>query len=378
MLGATILRRRKMLRAENYKPAEAFLSMESLSIQDKWAKWIEQESRIRLVYYAMLSDAEVSLARNLNPLFSYSEIATPLPTATKLWEAATANEWHDILIHNSSLRLRQPLPIKRLLREPELIRVEKDIVDTTAAAAAMLAGYWALIHEYRQIDSVHCTVQDWNNFVLNSRRQELISFLDQLRMELTELEGLPVQVILLQELVQLHLYAAYYEITVCFGRGTLEEAQAAKPYVEWWCGSQQARHAIVHAGQIFRFIKDLRPGALLDTPVIALYHAMEILWVWGLMHRTQYDKADSSKLLPVFLDGDESPAVAKFLRMSLGHPGVSGPSERFLPLVEPALVSDLANTIIKTNWGTQLQPWTTSEVSRLVKGFSRIYRERPM
>jgi hypothetical protein len=181
----------------------------------------------------------------------------------------------------------------------------------------------------------------------------------------------------LQELILLHLNAAYYEISAYSGRGTPEDAQAAKPYVEWWFRSQKARQAISHAGQIFRHARALQPGTLTDISVIALYHATETMWVWGLLQRTESLAANaSSEASLVALDGDENPTVTKFLRLSRGQPGVTTLQDRFIPLVEPALVSDLANDIIKANWGAQTQPWTTCEVSRLVQGYSKICRQR--
>ncbi|KIW24672.1 uncharacterized protein PV07_10374 [Cladophialophora immunda] len=374
MLGATILRRGKMCQAGNYQPPEAFLALEGLSLQQKWFKWAEQESRKRLVYFAMLLDAGVSLARKISPLFAYSDITTPLPTVSRLWEAATADEWHRILTDDNNLRLQQPQPVKWLLREPQLLSADQTIVDTTAAGAAILAGYWALVYEYRQMEALHRNVQGWNDFVLKSRHTELVSLLDRLRMEMSDIDSRRPQIVLLQELILLHLNAAYYEISAYSGRSTMEDAQAAEPYVQWWSDSQQARHAIWHAGQIFRFARSLRPGTLTDMSVIALYHATETMWVWGLLRRIRHPDLDPSSVSPVVLDEDESPAVTKFVRMSRGQPGVTGLSSSFVPLVEPASVSDLANDILKANWGAQTQPWTTSEVSRLVQGFSKISR----
>lgn len=374
MLGATILRRGKMFQAGNYQPPVAFLSLEGLSLQQQWSRWVTQESWKRLVYFAILLDAEVSLARKLNPLFTYSEIATPLPASSRLWEAATAEEWRDILMRDSQLRLNQAHALKRVLREPRLIQAERNIVDTSAAAAASLAGYWALVYEYRQMEALQSSVQDWNNFVLKSRHAELMSLLEQFKMELAEIDDLRTEIVLLQELVLLHLNVAYYDISAYSGRGTVEDAQAAKPYVQWWFESQQARHAVWHAGQIFRFTKSLGPGMLSDISVIALYHATETMWVWGLMKRTVDSRLDAGSTLSVVLDEDETSTVTRFLRLSRGQPGVTGSSTHFVPLIEPASVSDLANDIIKANWGAQIPPWTTSEVARLVQGFSEICR----
>ena len=377
MLGATILRRGDMFQAGNYPRPQAILSLEGLSLQQKWSTWIEQESRIRLVYFAMLLDAEVSLARNIKPLFACSEIGTPLPSSRKLWEAATAEEWCNILAHDSELRLNQPRTVRVLLREPQLISAERSILDTAAAGAALLAACWTLVHDYRLMETLQSSAKSWSSFVLDSRYAELVSLLDQLRMELADLECLGAQVALLQELVLLHLNVAYYEVSAYSGRGALEDAQAAEPYVQWWFRSHKARHAMFHAGQIFRHARALRPSTLTDISVIALYHATETMWVWGLLQRTQSLEPNvSSGTSPIALDGDENPAVTKFLRLSRGQPGVTSLQDCFIPLVEPASVSDLANDIIRANWGAQIQPWTTSEVSRLVQGYSRICRQR--
>ncbi|KAK5050462.1 hypothetical protein LTR84_003743 [Exophiala bonariae] len=376
MLGVTMIRRGKMLQAGEYQSPEEILALQGLSLKQKWMKWVKQESRIRLTYFAVLLDAGVSLARNINPLFAYSEMNGPVPASRRLWEAVTADEWYGILMHNTELELKWPYYAKRLLRQPQLIRGAQELIDTTAVTAVMLAGLWGLVYEYRQMELLHSENQDWNGFVLNSRYSDLVTLSDQMRSELSDLDRLDTQVTLFQELISLHLNAAYYEIANYAGRGTATEAQDAKPYVEWWHKGPQARRAMWHAGQIFRFVNMLNPGTLTDIPVIAIYHATEVLWVWGLMQRTQQPIPATDTMPKVILNDEESPEVMKFLRTSRGQPGISGSMGRFVPLTEPALIADFANDAIKTNWGTHIEPWTTSEVSRLIHGFSKIYRQR--
>ena len=372
-LGATILRRGKFLQADSYLPVQRPPSEEAQSIVHAWSEWAEVDSRKRLVYFAMLLDAEVSLARNINPLFSYSEIQAPLPASNHLWKATTAQQWHTILTRNTALR-ESATPIHIILRQPALLKYQLKVADETVVSAAAMAGYWALVREYRQMDSLLAEARDSNNFVQRSRYTELHSLLDHLKMELDEVEALPTQVMLLHELLLLHLNASYYDISAYSGRGTMQEAAAAKAYVQRWFHSESSRHALFSAGQIIRLTRNLKPGHLTDISVIALYHATETMWVWGLIQCAQSPAATPHSLPLIALDVEDSIAVSKFLRTSRGLPGLTGFGEHFVPLNEPAAISDLAHEILEANLGNRIYPLTTREVSRILQGFSRIGR----
>lgn len=372
-----MIRRGRMQRAHSYSSPETFLNMPGLSLQEKWIKWAEQESRKRLVCFAVAMDAHISVSRKISLLFPYAEMEIPLPTATRLWTAETASRWLEILMSDVELRVQQPPSLYKCLRQPRLITNHKSIIDVTTSAVIFLAGFWAFVYEYRQMSAVLPPAQSWNDFVLNSRHTDLTSTLESFKADLSELDIQCPKVWILQDYLSLHLNVSFYDISDYSGRGTEEDARLAMPYVQRWYESPQSRIAIWHAGQIFRATKLLGPGHLADIYAIALYHAAVILWVWGLVKKTQgpWSGLELNGHRAV-LDGEETLEVSRFLKAFRNTPGLTGPSGNFIPLEEPALIPDLANVIVMANWSTEQPPLTTEEVSRLMQGFASISRQR--
>ena len=376
MLGVTVLRRGKRLRAEQYHPPEAILRLPGLSLQSKWLRWVEEESFKRLVYFAVTLDANVSLSRKINVLFHYSEIETPLPTASRLWNADTTAKWFEILREDTELSGTLPPPLCMVVRGLNLFTVNKAIADTSAAAVIFFAGFWALVQEYRQMDALFPDIQSWNDFVINSRYSDLISILERSKLELVDFDNLSPKALIIQELVSLHLNVSFYTLTNYAGRGNEEDAQSAVPYVQRWFQSPQSRLAIWHAGQVFRLTKLLEPGSLTDIYAIALYHAAVTLWIWSLVHKTQTADLFNTAGSRVVVDEEESGDVLRFFRGSRGLPGLTGESGRFVPLSVPAQIADLAKDIVLANWRAEPLPLTTEEVVRLMEGFSKVSRQR--
>ena len=375
MLGTTLLRRGKMLQRQIYAAPEHFLNLPGLSVHEQWLKWVEQESRKRLVYFAFTLDAHISVARDTNILFPYSELETPLPSATRLWKAESAAKWQDILQNDPELRNQQPESLCTILRRPYLSSNRTTLSDAKCWDIAFLAGFWAFIHEYQEMNAVLRRVHSSNDFVLKSRYTELNTALEQLRAELANLDNASPEVLILQDFMGLHLEVAFYELSKYAGIGTEADARLAVPYVQKWVKSPQSRAALWHAGQIFRVTKLLPTGNLTDIYVVALYHAAVTLWVWGLLFRTQPPVLNDIAQT-VVLDGDETPAVCKFLRASHMLPGLTGTSGQFLSLDNLTVAPDLAHEIIMSNWGTQPLLLTADEVSRLMQGISGICRQR--
>ena len=375
MMGVTVLRRGKMLQSQNYAPPADFLALPGLSVRQKWLKWVEQESRKRLVYFAFTLDAHISASRNISVLFPYSELETPLPTAKRLWEAESATKWSEILQHSPELRSQQPQSLSTILRRPCLSSAHKSVADMTCTALAFLAGFWSLVNEYQQMNTVLPPVQSWNDFVLNSRYLELSTILEQFRTELTDLDDVRPEVLIIQEFIGLHLHVSFYELSKYAGIGTDEDAQLAIPYVQKWFESPQSRAALWHAGQIYRATRLLPTGSLTDIYVISLYHSAITLWVWGMVFRAQSTTVNVNPQR-VALDGEESPAVSRYLKASRTLPGLTASSGDFLSLDKLTAAPDLANDIIMANWCLEPLPLTAEEVSRLMQGIARICRQR--
>jgi hypothetical protein len=375
MLGATILRRGKMLSREIYATPDAILDNRGLSAHQKWLKWVEQETQKRLVFFAITLDAHTSITRRTKVLFSYAELKTPLPSDRKLWEAETAASWLDILQKDVQLRIQQPPSLCQILRQPQLIAVQTSITDMTSAAVIFFAGFWSLILEYQQMSAILSCTQLNNDFVLNSRHAELSSNLDLFKLEIANLEVDSPEVMISQELMSLHLNVSFYQLSDYAGMGTEEDAHAALPYAHRWFEGPKSRIALWHCGQIFRIAKLLKPKKLADIYVLGLYHATLILWVWGLLRKVQGAGTISNRE-KVVLDGEESPLILKFFKSYPAVPGLSSLSGSFLHLDNPVMAPDLANDILKANWNLEQMPRTAEEVSRMLQGFSGICRQK--
>jgi hypothetical protein len=375
MLGATILRRGKMLSKNPYGSPETFLDNPALSTHQKWLKWAEQETQKRLVYFAMTLDAHNSITRSTKVLFSYAEMKAPLPSHSDLWEAETVSSWLDILQQDVQLRIQQSPSLCQILRQPQLCPVQMSVTDMKAAVVIFFAGFWSLIWEYQQMSAISSHTQSNNDFVLNSRYAELISNMDLFKIELANLDVDGAEVLIAQELMSLHLNVSLSQLSDYAGMGTEEEAHSALPYAYLWFQSPKSRIALWHAGQIFRTARLLKPTKLADIHVLALYHATLTLWVWGLLKHAHGSSVISNGHKAV-LDGEESPIMLKFFKSYPAEPGLTSESGCFLPLHRPAMAPDLANAIIKANWGMEQMPRTTEEVSRMLQGFSNICRRK--
>lgn len=375
MLGATMLRRGKRLRADQFCLPETFMSLPNTSPDQKWLMWVEQESIKRLVYFAMCLDFHVGPARNINALFSCHEIGTPLPSSTRLWNAANGVDWLEVLTQDSALRPQQSLPLCQVMRKSHLLAACKGLVDHKLAATAYLAGCWSLVAEYWHMNGLVPGSQTTDDFVLKSRHSELLSMLEHFKAECTDQSDYGPEVQTLQELVFLHLHVSFDDVTRYCGSGSEEDAQASAPYVQRWYQSSQSRDAAWHAGQIFRATKLLPFGTLSDIYVIALYHAAVVLWVWGLLCKVQPVILDSNASRAL-VDGEETPEVIRFLKTGRCQPCLTGKSGEIFSLDDSALVPELAKDIIAMHWGQESLPWTTGETFRFMTEFAAVTRQK--
>jgi hypothetical protein len=375
MLGVTLLRRGKMLQAPGYFPPEHFLRLSHIPLHEQWQKWLEQEARIRLVYFAFTLDAHISASRNITPMLPYSEMETPLPVVRNLWEAESAVTWRDLLMSEVSLRVRQAPSLCMILRQPSPMSAQVSLLDNTCGSMALLAGIWDIIYEYQQTSLVIRSSKSSNDFVLTSRYQDLNSMLEQVGCDIGDQEKVNPGVLVLQAFIGLHLNVSFYEISKYAGNGTHEDALQAISYVRSWFDSPQSRTALWNAGQIFRTTRSLPSGSLTDIYVIALYHAAVTLWVWALLFWAQGLPVGGS-MAEVALDGEETGAVTRFLKALKALPGLTTSSGTFVSLKELTAAPDLARDVIAANWRNDPLPLTAEEVSRLMQGISNVCKQR--
>lgn len=86
-----------------------------------WASWVEQERRIRLLYFVFLSDTASGLYFNCGPEFDAFEIALPLPADDAAWDARDSSGCTEALgLHGPELARRRNRDGTRHCSQPGL------------------------------------------------------------------------------------------------------------------------------------------------------------------------------------------------------------------------------------------------------------------
>ncbi|KAI1412169.1 fungal-specific transcription factor domain-containing protein [Hypoxylon sp. FL1857] len=126
-LVADISRRFELLQVRHDSYLHSIFHQPKISLDDMnpgqfdWAAWIEQESRIRLMYMVYLLDVARGLYFNCDPQFDSFEIRIPLPADDAAWEAQSALDCAQALnlYGNEAARAKNPDGSQRS-KQPEL------------------------------------------------------------------------------------------------------------------------------------------------------------------------------------------------------------------------------------------------------------------
>lgn len=115
-----------------------------------WSSWVEQEKRIRIMYFVFLSDVCLGLYFNTGPEFDVFEVHLPLPSDDAAWDASSASECAEALgLHGPQLaKIRNPDGTQRC-NQPELDLVLRALLDSSyqmQPGATNLYGKFILIH----------------------------------------------------------------------------------------------------------------------------------------------------------------------------------------------------------------------------------------
>ncbi|KAL5340412.1 hypothetical protein BJX70DRAFT_396921 [Aspergillus crustosus] len=360
----TMLRRGLRFRRSVYTTISPSPEDTPETLEQKWRDWAEQESFKRLVHHLYLHDAQSSLMLNINPLISYADLELPLPMIRPLWEAKTALEWRNIYLATAT-----PGP-ERL---PSLVDTLRDMshwkgrIDCQLSGSIILHGLSALINEYHRLkfisqgDSKH-----WNALVINSRQQELSQVLQHFRMTCYEWANMPgPEISLVNEVISMFLFMSLEDLQLFAGKEDKKEARRVYHSALDWINSVDSRRAIWHAGQVIRAAKDMPPGSLTGFLAVAVYYASLAFWSYSVVSKARDSKmaaaatavsptaSDSSlrgRYPKVFLDGEETTEVHKFISLGRGCPALQGIHAHGPAVVaDPGRVMDVAQGLLRAD-----------------------------
>lgn len=339
----------------------------------------------RLVYHAFLRDAQVSMTQFNNMSMSYSELTLPLPSSKELWFAKTAEEFKRRYLEAGAGEGKRAPSLGDLLRDINLLTANHRRLDMQFAISVYLHGFWALIWEYRQLNSVFRAKADTPNYssnpnlLLSSRHQELCQLLQNFQLVVSEWrDALSAQEGLVVHLLQLNLHVSLDDLQLFAGKEGDDQARRVYPTLQKWSESPEARQALWHAGQILRQAKLFPTGHLKDFYAVGVHHAALCFWAHGVVTRATRRNAPSAMAdyETVYLDGEESGSVQRFIGFGHGRAAISGPQslDTSAPVSEslvtdPKSCMEVAQEILRANFidGQEGLPPISDNIIHLLK-----------
>ncbi|CCF38655.1 hypothetical protein CH063_09690 [Colletotrichum higginsianum] len=380
LIPITMMRYRGKFQRASYPVIEVNMSDEGEILENKWKVWCERESWKRLLFHCFVRDAQTSMTALTNPSMSYSELTLPLPEAKELWFARSAAEWKMHYLERTVGQSKRPPSIGDLFRDIELLATNRQRLDLQFAISIYLHGYWALILEYLQLCSVLRTRTWLNNSggkseeMLRSRHAELCKDLQSFLLVTSDWhEMLSTQESLVLHLLMMNLHLSLNDLQLFSGKEGEDQARRVFGDLRDWSQSAEARQSLWHAGQILRQAKMFPQGHLKDFYAVAVHHAALACWTHGVVSKASGKQPVPYEQEKVFLDGNESNLVHRFIGFNQGRPVILGPMSRAgateASLDDPKACMEVAQEILRANFrdSTDLHPPIVENLCLLIK-----------
>ncbi len=389
---ATMFRRGARFRRSNYSSINLDSNDQDSHDGDAgWKSWIQQESFKRTAFRMVQHDLNSSMYLMVNPIISYAELSLPLPSSPSLWTAPSAAHWYTLLSQHPSLT-HQPPSVADYLDDPGAFKshTNPSALDAAIANDAFLACAWSLAWECIQLTILQqrspkpAPSRRWNTFLLTSRREELLKLLEHFRLSLETAAPTThsLQVRTRLELILLHLHTPFEEVQIFAGIEGPDQARGAYPSVLDWAGTEAARKAICHAGQVLRFSGGAGRGELQGNGAVVMYQASLVLWVYALISASaRGGKAKGGRgedLGPdvVWVDGEDELAVQRFTHFGFGTPcvrvpGGLEPNGMGVSLGDPEGVLGATIGILRDNYEGLVKPHLVERLLQLMEALQR-------
>ncbi|KAK5446752.1 hypothetical protein LTS15_009685 [Exophiala xenobiotica] len=337
----TMLRRRGHFRQPIWPAAPPNASDDAVTTESKWHAWVKQESYKRLALHLLIRDAQTSLSLLTPPLISYAEVTVTMPCSRDLWLAKSSAEWRELYLKRHSSNPGCPPSLRSCIEDMHPILTFRNVIDAQMSMSTILSALWSLSWQYREWDSVfkpHAVEPRRNGAAMtNTVYPEILQLFQHFRLTTSEWTGvLEPAASILWERGLMNLHASLEDVQLLAGKAGEAEARRVLPRLSAWAQSRDCRHALWHAGQIFRAAKASPPRILQDSSAIAVYHASLIFWGYSIVsksssavHQTPSYNASGQRRASLDardilrLDMEETPQVQLFIVFGQGVPAIS-------------------------------------------------------
>jgi hypothetical protein len=323
------------------------------------------------------------MACQVPPLISPVEFSLDFPASRDMWIAGTAEEWRDAYLQYNTEPPIKPLTINQGINSVSRLR-ESQNIDLGFAAILVVHSTWALAHGTSQLNSITRPPSPTSSYQEKSHSADTVHLIEQTLMILGDCTGLlQPEVVLVSERILLGLHVSFEQVQLFAGKEGEEEARRAYPELQRWAESNDARKAVWHAGQILKAARRCSSKSLRDFRSVCLYHAGLTFWAYTIILTASPPRSRNSTQTPrpmprtndttkVWLDGEDSQSVQRFISLDRGVVGVSDTDHgTFVPLTEPkALMSLCIDLLIKN-----ANAVTNDECLPLVENLNQLMRD---
>ena len=385
-----------MLRHSGYlenPSAPAAALMQRSNIDMLWQDWMQKETRSRLVYSWVMVDQDLSLFHDTAPMFSVTELGTPMPDTDALWHAKSAIEWSGIFerVHEfaggySSLGSgARPLCLRDLFRlfANEGV-ISQGIQMTPLHLRLLLHPLHSLLCQFRQL----LTCLPDINFRTNNksattapthiRLEEIQSMLQRwygLASRYLQSNSLcPVMQanLIMFHLVSLNAVTDFSKIEQMARREGLDESCQTFDMMRNQCITEPEK-AIFHCGQTLRLIRIMPRTLRPPWWAAAMYRIAMVMWCDSLGQKEEAGPAMANQPGPeesVLIDRfhPEHPAIVQYTTKRQGKPALTRQDGSQMPIQDPAEVLFHCIDMISEGVSTRFTEGVCSKLTKLATG----------
>jgi hypothetical protein len=271
--------------------------------------------------------------------------------------AGSATEWKSYFLGHSSAR-GKPLQLSDVMRDISIIDDLQSEVDARLCYTAVIHGFWCQIWALRESWKFHA-IGDSGDSVhrlwLLAQQRELYQQVEAFKHNLLSMRVSQSELFVIVELLLMILFVSPEDLQRFAGRYGEEAALQVFPVMERWSGTEQARKAVWHAGQVFRWAAMMPPAELRDIYAIAVYFASLTLWTFGHL-LSSCNASNGSKVgnncFSIDIDGNSNFVIINGEQVVGAHSFIAG--RQVIPILTP--VSEVGSKEIGySNQGTPVR-----------------------
>ncbi|BGP09018.1 hypothetical protein JCM10049v2_004873 [Rhodotorula toruloides] len=323
----------------------------SSSPQAQWSAFIANEERRRTAMVCFLLEGEVTTLLHLPPVIPWSDIKTPLPCSDDLWNAPSAEAWLE-------LKANAPEPasipaVAKLLASDSSLPLPPAISLTPFGAHVLVQGMHMNIWNARQMHLSGLT--NHAELITTHIRRSLVRLArgkDEFSPRFAkgaagdgDDPALYAASHAWYHLAQISTHIPLEELDLVGRKGGDKEAmEATDRWARWMqANPDQARMVALHAGQLFRVVRDHPTHATYESS--ALFHAGLCLYIFARSSSTSSNPSAGSTFGSTSRDpGSSASSTESAFPLDAALPGSSTPvdSGSWLALGGPASLTGVS------------------------------------